>query len=193
MASKKSRARKQARPAAPVEMNYEELIAECKRLRREAERAEATFLAFLMKCEKSYEEVWRGAGCETFDQFIRSNDLCKPDRYLLFAVGVGRVGLQAALANGAHWTIQAGRMRDPSDEILEAFQERATDFVSVHGVAPSNETAREWAAELQPARENTAGQARASELRRLRAENARLRAELKAANARIEELEGKAA
>jgi len=174
-------------------MDYEKLVSECKRLRLKSERAEAEFFAFLMVAERDHEGVWRGGGCDTFEQFLTSNHLCKQERYRFFAIGVDRVTLGAALANGAYWTIQAGKMHEPSKAALRDFGERARAFVELEKTAPSEEAARQWAAEITSRGRDPQKLAQVSELHRLRAENQELRAKLRASEKRVAELEAKVA
>lgn len=177
---------------AQAKMTYELLVAECKRLRSETERHEAQFFAFLMIAERDHERLWRENGCADFEQFIRSNDLCKPYRYCLFRDGVDQAGLDAALANGAHWTMEIGKVRDIKPAELGAFKARAKAFLDVHRTSPSSEVVHDWRIELAPRRDQPARiEKHASELVRLRAENAELKAENKALTKRISELEAK--
>ena len=171
-------------------MTYEQLVAECKRLRGVSERAEAEFFAFLMRADREYEDVWRGNGCVSFRQFMTSNHLRDPDRYLFFAKGVDNVGLDAALANGAPWTIEIGRAAVKDQPmVIEGLVERAAAFVETERVAPARMTVESWSRELlAPERQHQTIQ-KADELHRLRAENQKLKAELAAAKARIAELE----
>ena len=173
-------------------MTFEELIAECKRLRGLHERAEAAFFVFLRTAEVEHADVWREAGCSTFDQFLTSNHLCEPGRYRFFAIGMSRVGVDEAIQNGAPWTIQRGKMDSEAPASLAAFTERARAFVALEGVAPSEQTVRTWKAETtsKNALEHRTIQ-RVDELSRLREENKRLKSELAAAHMRIAKLEEK--
>jgi len=170
-------------------MSYDDLVEECKRLRLASEMSEAKFFAFLMVAEREHAEIWQGAGCDTFEQFLTSNHLCKPERYRFFAIGVDRVGLDAALASGAYWTIQAGKMHEPTKQALKAFGERAAAFLEVEKTAPSEEASRQWAAEVSARGREPQKIAQVSELHRLRAENQELRHKLKLADKRVLELE----
>ncbi len=172
-------------------MNYEELVEQCKQFRAKAERAEAEFLAFLMLAEGAHDDVWKGAGCATFEQFLRSNHLCRPERYSAFVRGVDRVGKADALVNGAAWTIEASKFGDEHLAAIEQFSARATAFVETEKVAPSEETVREWRAQIEQSTKEHSTVRRASELHRLRAENQKLRAELKSAQSLIVTLQGK--
>lgn len=173
-------------------MTYEHLVEECKRLRLRSEMAEAEFFAFLMVAERQHQSIWAEAGCTTFEQFLTSNHLCKPDRYRFFAIGVDRVGLDAALANGAYWTICAGRMPEPSKSDLQKFDDRAKAFVQLERTLPSEEAVRQWAAEIAGRETEPRKIVQVGELERLREENRILHAKLAAAEKRIAELEGRA-
>lgn len=152
-----------------VKMSYEKLVEECKRLRLKGERAVAEFFAFLMIAEREHAEIWQGGGCETFEQFLNSNHLCDSSRYRFFAIGVDRVGLEVALENGAHWTIQAGRMIEPTKKALEDFGARARAFVETEKTAPSEKAVREWAAQINANGREPQKIKQVSELHRLRA------------------------
>lgn len=174
-------------------MSYEYLVDYCKRLRREHEKAEAIFFLFLISVEEQHGPAWKEAGCATFDQFIRSNELCMVDRYRLFKAGVSKAGAEKAAAFGVPWTISVGRIREASE--VQKMNERAKAFVEVNRTAPSQLAVSSWEAEARGAErsgEHTErATARASELMRLRAENAKLKTDLAAALARVAELEAK--
>jgi hypothetical protein len=172
-------------------MTYEHLIDECKRLRGRHQRAEAEFFVFLMSAEREHAAVWRDAGCVTFEQFLKSNHLCDPSRYRFFAIGVDRVGVGEALANGAFWTIERGRMDQATPPIaIQEFTARAHAFVETEGFAPSEQAVREWRSQVVASGKDHATVRKVNALARLREENKRLSAELKVAKTRITELEG---
>jgi hypothetical protein len=171
-------------------MSYEKLVEECKRLRLKSERAEAEFFIFLLLAEQEQKEIWQGGGCDTFEQFLASNHLCRPDRYRFFAIGVERTSAETALANGAHWTIQAGRMPVPSKKALTDFSDRAAAFIEIENTAPSEEAVRQWAAEVNANGRQPGKIVQVGELHRLRAENQELRLKLRVAEQRIAVLEG---
>jgi hypothetical protein len=178
-------------------MTRDEIIAECRRLRAAHEHAEAAFFVYLMRIERERDDIWKMGGCTHFDSFLRSADLCMPDRYRLFRDGVDRVGVELAVANGAHWTMQVGKNREAPKKVLEEFVARAEAFREVHETAPSPQVSREWANQLFPSDKPAAVSTQASKLRQLMAENKKLKAEnisLKTENARLkEELRGKGA
>lgn len=171
-------------------MTYESLVNECKRLRTVHERAEVQLFLFLVKVESEYRDVWMNAGCDSFDQFLRSNHLPKPDRYKLFAHGLARCGVDDALAHDVGWVMMVG-MRPIDNTTLESLRERATAFREVEKTAPSEETSKMWRAELEPRSKPPEVISRATELMRLREENKKLRADLAAAYVRIVDLERK--
>jgi hypothetical protein len=150
-------------------MTYEELVETAKTLRLKSERAEAEFFAFLLRAEEDAEDVWREAGCSTFEQFVRSNQLCEFDRYANFARGVERTSIEQALANGAHWTMQVGKMHDPTKGVIEQFAAKARAFLEVHNVAPAEKTVQSWAKELSTPAGSTGAIRQVGELSQLRA------------------------
>jgi hypothetical protein len=162
---------------AKKQMTYEELVETAKALRLKSERAEAEFFAFLLRAEADAGDVWREAGCATFEQFVRSNQLCEFDRYANFARGVERTSLEDALANGAHWAMQVGKMHEPSKGLLAQFSEKASAFLEVHNVAPSEKTVQSWARELAQPPGPTGAIRQVSELAQLRAKVQVLEAE----------------
>lgn len=172
-------------------MTYENLVEECKRLRLLAERSEAEFLVFLMRAEREHEEIWKGGGCDTFEQFISSNHLIEPGRYRFFAIGVDRSSVDKAIEHGAHWTIQLGRMAKPSAGDVKRFSARAAAFVELEHVLPSEQAVRQWAAETSANGREPQLIRQVGELAHLRAENQELRAKLRAAEREIETLKKK--
>lgn len=142
-----------------------------------------------MVVEREHEEIWKAAGCSDYIMFLRSNHLCKPDRYRDFARGVDRVGLDTALTNGAHWTIAAGQPEELSADAQAAFTRRAAAFVTTEGMAPTEETVREWKAQIVSDGKDHLTLRRADRLAKLQAENEQLKAENAALKKRVQELE----
>lgn len=174
---------------APMEI-FKQLVEKARQLRSESEKAEARFFAFLMTFEREHESAWRAAGCSHFDQVINSNQLCKTERYHWFVEGVNRIGLEAALEMGYPATAEAGKRQPLQPEFLEAYKERVVSFISNAGVVPSEETAHRMRLEVEPSSVTNMGGRRVDELSKLRAENAKLRADLAAANSIIKRLNG---
>lgn len=182
-------------------MGYEQLVAECKRLRSEAERSEARFLAFLIVAEREYAPEWGSAGAADFEQFLRSNSLCDTDRYRLFRDGADKVGVDVAIQYGAHWAMQVGKMRDSKTSVISEFADRAAKFQEVNAVSPSEQVVTGWRQELEAAERAVAGespkrvraQLQVDELHKLRAENEKLKASLRAAERRVTQLESELA
>jgi len=172
-------------------MTYERLVEECKALRHKSEQSEAEFFLFLLVAERNHAEVWQGGGCETFDQFLASNHLCRYERYRFFSLGVDRTSAEMALANGAHWTIQAGKMVEPDKAVLDKFAARAIAFVEIEHVKPSEESVRQWAAEGNANGREPQKNRQVSEMARLRAENQDLKMKLRAAEREIMQLRSK--
>jgi hypothetical protein len=172
-------------------MTYEDLVEKCKELRRDAERAEVRYFLFLVACEREHSDVWKGGGCSTFEQFMRSNHLPEYDRYLAFRDGLDKRGVDAALQVGVPIMTKVGRLRD---ELGDTLIRRALDFVKVEGVAPKDETVDGWARALP--KEDAPGARtanRAAEIDRLREENRILKAECKTLRKENEDLKAKLA
>lgn len=167
-------------------MKLEDIIREAKRLRDSAERARSEFFIFLRRIERDEEETWGAAGCASFDMFLTTHHLCESAGYREFVAGMEVLGgEQAALTAGAEATRAARRLNAPG--AAEQFVRQCEAFREVNGVAPSEETARGYVAQLQPRPPNVIRHA--SELHQLRAENARLKAELRQAQRKVKELE----
>lgn len=171
-------------------MTIEELIEKCKQMRAKAERAAAAFFLWLREVETrdEYVEVWKDAGISTFRQFINFGKLCEPWRYEAFVRGLDRIGADEALRLGAHLTIEAGRTRDES--ALPELQKRASAFLETEHVAPSAQTVERWRRELdKPQRQKHTTIRRVDKIAQLEAENKRLKADLRAAEKKIAQLE----
>lgn len=160
-------------------MSYEELVAECKRLRTEAERSLAQFYAFLVVVERSYDSVWRGAGHTRYESFVKQV-LTYPHLYVEFRDGLDKVGVDAAIENGAHWTIEIGKIRNTTPAMIEEMASKALHFREVNEKPPSAQTAHQWASSLGAQFATNGGaDARASKLRKLEIENRELRQKLR--------------
>jgi hypothetical protein len=59
----------------------EDLVAEARSLRLEAEAAEERFLLFLMSIEREHMPDLETLGINTFERFLKSYELCEPARY----------------------------------------------------------------------------------------------------------------
>lgn len=174
-----------------VERQYSVLVAECKRLRAAHERAEAEFFLFLVKTEVDLATVWQAAGCASFEQFLRSHDLCEASRYIFFRQGLKKSNTTLVLQNGAHWTIALGKLDEPTRGEVSMMLEKAEAFVDVHHTAPSEQVVRDWVHKLRSVPDINVK--RRTEIAALREENRVLKAELRAARARIAELEKRTA
>ena len=158
--------------------SIDEFIEQAKRLRTDAEDAEARFLLFLREFELKREDLWKTAGVAAFDGFLQSTQLCNSARYRNFVAGTSVVHGDAE-GIGANATIAAGHFRTPTQEATKEFVSRCGKFRDVHGVAPSEQTSREWVKQLDQAEPKVVRQA--SRLRQLEAENQQLKDE----NARL--------
>jgi len=154
--------------------SIDEFIEQAKRLRTDAEDAEARFLLFLREFELKREDLWKTAGVAAFDGFLQSTQLCNSARYRNFVAGTSVVHGDAE-GIGANATIAAGHFRTPTQEATKEFVSRCGKFRDVHGVAPSEQTSREWVKQLDQAEPKVVRQA--SRLRQLEAENQQLKAD----------------
>lgn len=189
-------------------MDYENLIVECKRLRLAFERDEARFLVALSDIEEQHMDMLSQNGCATFENFLKTHNLCDAARYSLFRAGLAKVGREAAEQIGVQAVLGAARIKEPDK--APAFVQWAGSFVEQHGTAPSGQAVnRELLTRgfVEPSAKPAQVVKASNELARLRAENAELRAQLKAEQAKskrlaetvkkqaetIEELKGRAA
>lgn len=154
--------------------SIDEFIEHAKRLRADAEEAEARFLLFLREFELKREDLWKTAGVASFDGFLQSTQLCNTARYRNFVAGAEVVQGEAE-GIGAAATIAAGHFRTPTEEATKEYVSRCEKFRDVHGVGPSEQTSREWVKQLDQAEPKVVRQA--SRLRQLEAENQQLRAD----------------
>lgn len=163
-------------------MTLEEIIDQAKMLRAKAERARAEFFIFLQHVETQEQEAWKIGGCETFDMFLLSNHICESASYREFIAGMEKLGgEEAALIAGAEAT-RAARQLQTSEAAIK-FVEQCAAFREVHGVAPSAQTAKNYAARLEP--KAPAVMRQVTELSKMRATVEKLRADLKTAEAEI--------
>lgn len=174
-------------------MTYDEMVAECKKLRSKYRRAESEYFLFLMRTERELGELWRGAGHSTFESFLRSNDLSDWDEYAKFVRGVRSIGEKSAVTVGAAIMIAAGDMAESMPNAPAKMLERAKAFATVNHTPPSPSLVKEWKREVsreeRPAPPSIV--TRATELMQLRARVKALEAENAQLRARVAQLEGK--
>lgn len=181
-------------------MNYEELIQHCIGLRRALERDEARFFLGLVAVEEHHMQLLRDNGCDTFDMFIRSHELCRVERYRAFSSGLRALGdRERAQALGAPAVIAAAKLRDASR--AESFVAAIEAWTGAHnGLTPRTETAERLLRQVDPRPEVPQVVRRESELDQMRVANqeltrkcASLERTIAKLKKRIAELEGKSA
>ncbi len=170
-------------------MTLDEIVAECRRLRALAEAAETAYFIFLMKVETEYKDVWSGAGTgyTVFDQFLGSLHE-SPGRYANFVRGVKRTGAERALKIGVPLVTHIGRPETISTKVVNDLCAKAEATVEERGVAPKEQTVKDWMRQAKAPDDEPEIIKRRNELQRLRKENAELKAlvaKLKAENAAL--------
>jgi hypothetical protein len=163
-------------------MTSEEFVAEAKRLRANADRAEAEFLEFLYRGEQN-AAMWQGAGYATFEQFIEAANLCRASRYVAYRKMrthhgeiVTRVGVNASVAAASL----------PSIEEQAEVISQAQICEKVNGTSISEQTARQIARDVRT--REAAHRSGHRSYSALLAENNRLRAENEALKERCKTL-----
>jgi len=156
---------------------FELLIEECKKARREYERAEVAYLEFLEGIEARRESVWRAA-CATFTEFLLEYvGKPEPRRYQNFKAAREELGIKEVRAIGLDAAILAMRVEEPQ---RRDYLDAANAFVAEKGVQPSAQHARQLRQQVAPVQVTPLPLKRQRELEALRVENETLRAENKA-------------
>lgn len=153
-----------------------EIVSEARRLRAQAEAAEAAFLIYLHTVEQNHMSVIQSCGMETFDRFLRSFELCRPERYRDFVAGMQKVGAIAAQRIGTEATMMARKLSG---------QQQAGEYVGAldkwreqHGeVFPTSETAERMLRNVDPRKTIPASVVRDEGRRALENDVARLKKE----------------
>lgn len=159
-----------------TELNtLEDFLGAARKLRDASEEAEARFLVFLREFEVAREDLWKTGGVVSYESFLQTTQLINPARYRNFCAGAKLI--KDPIAAGSAATQAAASFKAPTTEALAKFEENAAAFREVHGVAPSEQTAKAWVKQLDDAGPKVVRQA--SRLRQLEAENQALRAENK--------------
>lgn len=169
-----------------TELNsLDDFINYARKLRDASEEAEARFLVFLREFELTREDLWKTGGVISYESFLQTMQLINPARYRNFCAGAKLI--KDPIAAGSAATQAAAGFRSPTIEALEKFEQNAAAFREVHGVAPSEQTARGWVKQLDDTGPKVVRQA--SRLRQLEAENQALRAENRALKSKLAKTE----
>jgi len=165
--------------------SFDEVVAELKRLRHEAEASAALFLTALYTMETVRDDIWRQAGVESFDMFLNTHHLCNAARYREFCAGLRKLGGDTATAVklGEGATAAARFFQEPTPEKIAELSKRTEAFEEINQVLPSQQHAQTWVKQLEPHEPKVVRQT--TELARLRAEVQQLRAQLRQAEQTI--------
>lgn len=161
-------------------LGTDELIKFLRELRSAADASEQRFLFALVAIEKS--GVWRRhnlRGEKTFLEWIDRQNLCRPARYNNWRQAVDRVDFDVIQLIGVHGTIRCGSIEDESQR--SAVAGLMVDTAQHNGVPLSDQTARAKVEKIcgpSPSRSQTQ-----------KTLIQRLQGELRAARAKIQELE----
>lgn len=161
-------------------MNFNQIITECRRLRSEAEVAEAKFLTFLRKVELEFMDELRANGCDTFERFLKTHGLCDAARYRKFTLGFDKLKLDQDTAQqmGVPAVMAGSEIKNKrrSSSYIDAVVAWKLD----HGdVMPKPETAQRLMRQVDPRKEIPQAVRKLSEIDRLRIENSKLRARVR--------------
>lgn len=179
-------------------MTYEEIVNFALELRKKFERSECEFFLGLAEIEAKYMSVLRKHEIREFGQFLRSYELCRPERYYAFLAGLRRTTPSKVFEVGVPSTMALGRASSVSKagkviEAADAWREEN------NGLTPRYDTAHRLLRQVDPVAEVPAPVRAKEERERLREENAelhrtvaRLEREKYQLLAKIAKLEGKA-
>lgn len=171
-------------------MGYDEICQKCIELRKEVERSEARFFLGLEEVERRHMKILRDNGCMTFDQFIRSHELCRVDRYRAFVDGLKYVSRQEASAMGAPAVIAMSRVSNENN--VPDYKSAVAAWSAEHnGLKPTIQAAERLLKQVDPRPEVPLVSQRMSEIERLRVENAGLRRKVTALERENKKLRGK--
>lgn len=168
----------------------DQITEEFLRLARNQEEAAFDFCYFLHELELKRQDVWELAGSKTFDGWLNGQRTAiNASRYREFVAGLEKVGdYEKARAQGYSAMMGKGIIHDDSDGTKQAqFDDYVTAFKNRNGKAPSVQSAQNQARRIDPPVPNCV--LRSNELNQLRAEVVELRAQLRARDRKISDLE----
>jgi hypothetical protein len=160
-------------------MSIEDIRTHARTMRLRSEQASATFLISLMQIEETCMKQITDSGCDDFAAFLRAEDLCDFARYDRFKRGAEVIGVRRALEIGEHATKEHATLPEIA---RQEFESLIGDWQDKHrSVAPSQQAAAKLAAQARAkvgAPRPLVIEGRRDELSRLRAENAKLKADV---------------
>jgi len=171
-----------------MKVTFQGILNEIRDLRLDRDRADARLLVRLFEIERDHMDVIRAAQISSFAQFLKSNrSLVEPGRYEAFKTGIKIIGKERSLVIGSHATIVAGLSTNKDG--ARKFVESIEAWIGMHaGTLPSRETAKTIMLQVDPRPEVPEALHWQDEVAKLRAENVRLRAEVRALNHEIQKL-----
>lgn len=169
-----------------VEM--QEVVERCRALRRDFEGHEVEFFEGLFAVMQESRDVW--GVCVSFEAFLEKHvGRPNPSKWTNYCRARERVGVERIREIGVNAAIEAAKIEDPKRR--ETFVAETREWSRQHdGVHASEEHARDKRRDIDPRPgQETPALNRLAELVRLRAENAELRAQLRATQRRCEQAE----
>jgi hypothetical protein len=173
----------------------EQIVADLAELRRVRESADARLMMAIVEIEDGPDmETIRSFGCETIDQFLKSNGICDPARYRNFRAGFTKLGddKAQAVALGSDAVMAAANLKGGGDATARYVAAIREHSASRAGIKPSFETAQRIVRQVDPREETPRVVQFASTLRteaaRLQAENSELRARVRVLETEVKEL-----
>lgn len=118
---------------------FDNFVAEAKRLRTRADIAEQEFMEFLLKNE-GRESMWRGCGFVSFDNVLDTTQICRPSRYRRWKLSRDIVGEGVVSRIGIDGAWRAAEIPDVARR--EACIKHMVDFVDRNKVPVSAQTAQ---------------------------------------------------
>lgn len=159
------------------------LVSTARVFREAGEMWQTAFFLFLYEVERLHMDTLRAGGIDTFELFLKKNNLCSSARYRSFVRGLKTLKRKVVVRVGAEATIAASQMT--SKDFVKPYVEAVESWIDDKGgVRPSGQTAATLLRQVDPRAEVPKAVKRQSELRRLREEVKKLKAQLKQEQAR---------
>jgi len=164
------------------------LVEHLKALRADMDRARARFMMTLLYVEQNFADQLAEWGHESFDAFIDAHELCRPAKYRSFVSGTDAIGDAKIVEDiGVDATQIAATMT--SDETRSKYLATVLQFRESKGVSPSRQVLKDYANRIEERTIEPKALSVGRQLATLRAENQKLRAELRRAERRVAKLQ----
>ncbi len=168
-------------------MKSEELWETLRTLRKELQDAESAYYLLLAMIESQRVDFWNPEKLEgfSFDNWLETHHPVTPHSAVFRSFTKGHEvasDLDAVKDMGVHATAELGKFKKLSAGKMAEFVSRCRNFRSVHGTAPSEESAARWRTQLDDGHEPRVNTS-ATKIARLEIELRTARAELRKAEA----------